>query len=183
MNVLAGYLAATRAPRPDWMDAGVRAAELISMSDCVVDVASRRDEYWDPWFDAPPSGVRAPHHVLAVGIPDDYVAALREDAPDEFPSPLTEPRPVPDWHPLGHELVGADLGRWHTWLCLGGLVDDVRAATGVRSGPWGLVHDEHDARRAADWLTASGLGDPKVFLWVPVLLLSPTPPGADVRPS
>lgn len=105
------------------------------------------------------------------------MSALREDAPDEFPPPLTTPRPLPDWCPLGYELVGADLGGWHTWLCLGGLVDDVGAATGVHPGQWGLINDEHDARRAAEWLTASKPGDPKVFLWVPALLLTPTPPG------
>ncbi len=172
MHLLAGYLAATREPRPDWADQGLPPGDLVSMSDCVVDVASAQRHYWDPWFPAPPADVPARHHVLAVGIPEDYLPALREDAPGQFPPALDDPCPVPDWRPLGHEPVGADMGAWHTWACLGGLVNAVRTATGVQPGRWGLIPDEHDARRAADWLTASGMGDPKVFLWVPALLLS-----------
>jgi hypothetical protein len=179
MNRLAGYVAATRVSGPVWTDAGLP-AELISMSDCVADVASANPHYWDPWFPTPPTPP-ARHHVLAVGVPDDYLPALREDAAGAVP-PLLD-QPVPDWHVLGFELVGFDLPIWHTWLCLGGLVDDVRRATGVQPGSWGLIQDEHDARRAADWLTESNLGDPKVFLWVPAQLLSPTPPVPSVPTS
>ncbi|GIH73388.1 hypothetical protein Mth01_56410 [Sphaerimonospora thailandensis] len=71
---------------------------------------------------------------------------------------------------LGFELVGFDSGRWHTWTCLGGLVADVYRATGVQPGSWGLIQDEQEARRAPQWLTESGLGDPKVFLWAAALL-------------
>jgi hypothetical protein len=172
VNVLVGYLAATRAARPDWADAGLPDADLVSMSECMVDVIVAPP--WDQWFTEPPAAPPG-HHVLAVGVPDHYLAALRTDLAAWFPPTLTSPRPLPDWPALGYELVGLDHGRWHTWLCLDGLVDAVRQATGVLPGPWGLIPDEHDARRAADWLTASGLGDPKVFLWVPALLLSPVP--------
>ncbi|MEV0388115.1 hypothetical protein [Nonomuraea sp. NPDC050643] len=68
------------------------------------------------------------------------------------------------------ELVGFDSGGWHTWACMGGLAAGVHQATGVRPGAWGLIQDEQDARRAAQWLTDSGLGDPKVFLWAAALL-------------
>ncbi|WP_199747528.1 hypothetical protein [Actinomadura sp. WAC 06369] len=74
---------------------------------------------------------------------------------------------------LGFEPVGYD-HRWHTWTCLGGLVDDVRRATGVRPGRWGLIQDEAEAHRAAQWLTWSGNGAPKVYVWTAALL-------ADVR--
>jgi len=109
-------------------------------------------------------------------VPADGLPALREDLEDLLPPLLAEPCPVPDWPVLGYELIGADYGRWHTWTCLGGLVADVGAATGVRPGPWGLIPDEHDARRAADWLTEAIPGEHEVYLWVPALLLSPTPP-------
>ena len=171
MIVLAGHLAATRPPRPDWADSGVPDGELVTMSGCLADLRPPRPGHWTPWSDEPPVDVRPPHHALAVGLPDDYLAALRADSPEQLP-PLPD-TPLPDWEPLGYELVGADTGVWHTWLCLGGLVDDVGAATGVRPGRRGLIEDEHDARCAADWLTASNLGDPKVFLWLPVLLLEP----------
>lgn len=177
MIALAGYLAATRFSRAEWADPGLPDGDLVSMSDCVADVASAHPDYWTPWFPEPPTETPPDHHVLAVGVPADYLPALRDDATDEFPPLLHHPRPVPDWHPLGFELVGHDIGGWHTWLCLGGLVDDVRRATGIQPGPWGLIPDEQDARRAADWTTESNLGDPKVFLWIPALLLSRTPPG------
>jgi hypothetical protein len=171
MITLAGYLAATRYHRADWADPSLPAGDLVSMSDCLVDIVSAPPDHWHPWFPDEPTVTPPGHHVLAVGVPDHYLPDLPEDA-----GLLSRPRPVPDWSPLGFELVGYDCGTWHTWVCLGGLVDDVHRATGVRPGPWGLIPDERDARRAADWLTESNLGDPKVFLWIPALLLSPTPP-------
>jgi hypothetical protein len=170
---LAGYLAATRYSRPEWAAPTLPAGELVSMSECMTDVVIA--EPWDPFFTEPP--VAPPgHHVLAVGVPVDYLPALRADLEDWLPPLLAEPRAVPDWPVLGHELIGADHGSWHTWTCLGGLVSEVGAATGVQPGPWGLIPDEHDARRAADWLTESIPGEHEVYLWVPALLLSSTPP-------
>jgi hypothetical protein len=120
--------------------------------------------------------------VLAVGIAATDAPALLRDMADGGERPdvggvagrLDRREAFPRPHSgrvRGFELVGYDAGLWHTWTCLGGLVDDVRQATGVRPGTWGLIQDEQEARRAAAWLTASGLGDPKVFLWVPALLV------------
>jgi hypothetical protein len=66
-------------------------------------------------------------------------------------------------------------------MCLGGLVKDVRQATSVRPERWGLIPDEQEARRAAAWLTASELGDPKVFFWVPALLVDVSGRGNSAR--
>ncbi|MET9628043.1 hypothetical protein ABZX92_11330 [Lentzea sp. NPDC006480] len=152
----------------DFVFAGWRVATaepgLVSMSDCVVDVAEET-LYSDR---AQAERVRAETpgtHVFAVGFHRDDVPAPR----------LAEPMPAGDV--LGCELVGMDpdMSCWHTWRCLGGLVEDVRAATDVVPGPHGLIQDVEQARRAAQWLTASGLGDPKVFDWVAALLVRPRP--------
>ncbi|MGM1064776.1 hypothetical protein [Saccharothrix sp. Mg75] len=187
--LLAGYPVAARGARADWRDAGLSGPDLVSMSDCVVDVLPADRDGWDDWFDDPVaagrSRVRAGRaglHVLAVGVAAaDAPGLLREMAgaghhPDAggVAGRLARRDAFPDPRPgrvLGFELVGFDSGGWHTWTCLDGLVDDVRRATGVRPGRWGLVRDGREARRAATWLTASGLGDPKVFLWVPALLV------------
>ncbi|MEV6718397.1 hypothetical protein AB0M48_40880 [Lentzea sp. NPDC051208] len=191
-QLLAGYLVVARGARADWQDVGLLSADLISMSDCVVDLVSAKRDGWDDWFDDPVSAeqsrVRADRsgpHVLAVGVAATDAPALLQEMADAGYGPdtggvvgrLARREAFPDLHSgraLGFELVGFDTGGWHTWTCLGGLVDDVRQATGVRPGRWGLIQDEQEARRAAAWLTASGLGDPKVFLWVPALLVDVT---------
>ncbi|MDT7728987.1 MAG: hypothetical protein QOI21_5563, partial [Actinomycetota bacterium] len=137
--------------------------------------ACAQPDDWDEWFDdvaaaedARDRAGRSDLHVLAVGIAAADVVPLLEDVGD-FGAPrlLSVLEPFPEGSTvLGHELVGFDTGGWHTWTCLGGLVDDVRRATGVRPGPWGLIQDVREARRAAEWLTASALGDPKVRFWV-----------------
>ncbi|WP_434448225.1 hypothetical protein [Lentzea sp. E54] len=188
-QLLAGYLVVARGVRTDWQDVGLPSAGLISMSDCVVDLVPANRDGWDDWFDDPVSAERSRTragrsglHVLAVGIAaTDAPAVLREMAdaghhPDMggVAGRLARREALPgacSGGPRGFELVGFDTGGWHTWTCLGGLVDDVRQATGVRPDRWGLIQDEQEARRAAAWLTASGLGDPKVFLWVPALLV------------
>lgn len=187
--VLAGYLVASRAQRQDWQDAGLPSNDLVSMSECVVDLVPADPGGWDEWFADPASAEQARArageldlHVLAVGIAAADVPALLEDLAgggcDQLagclPERLTRREPISDigsGHILGFELVGYDTGRWHTWTCLGGLVDDVRQATGVRPQRWGLIQDEEQARGAAEWLTASKLGDPKVFLWVAAVLM------------
>jgi hypothetical protein len=160
--LLAGYLLATR-------------GEFVSMSDCVVDLA--RAEPWDDWYPDAAAAEQAragrPElHGLAVGMAAvDVPAVLAEVHDGSLPARLARGEAFPDSvRPLGFELVGSDSGTWHTWRCLGDLVDDVRQATGVQPGQWGLIQDEQDARRAAEWLTASNLGDPKVSYWVPALL-------------
>ncbi|GAA4007136.1 hypothetical protein GCM10022247_31350 [Allokutzneria multivorans] len=188
-RLLAGYLVATRGVRTDWQDAGLPGADLISMSDCVVDVVPANRDGWDDWFDDPVSAERSRAHadrpglrVLAVGIAATDAPAVLQDMAEAGYGPdaggmmgrLARREAFPDvrsGRASGFELVGFDVGAWHTWTCLGGLVDDVRQATGVRPGRWGLIQDEQEARRAAAWLTTSGLGDPKVFLWVPALLV------------
>lgn len=177
-HVLAGYLVTAREGRRDWQDVGLPAGELVSMSGCVTTVVPRTD--WDEWFGDRESAEvaragRDDLHVLAVGIATRDVRAVVEDVGDDVSGGLSErlgrAEPVPGGDVLGFELVGHDTGIWHTWTCLGGLVGEVGEATGVRPGRRGLIEDEREAREAARWLTASGLGDPKVFLWVAVKLV------------
>lgn len=185
--VLAGYRVATRADWHDWQDAGLPGPGLVSMSDCVVDLVPVDPSGWDDWF-ASPEEAKIAHehvgrpglHVLGVGFAAADVPGLLADIADggwdtsagSLPERLArrERFPYPSDRRLGFELVGFDSGGWHTWTCIGGLVADVYRATGVQPGPWGLIQDEQDARRAAQWLTDSGLGDPKVFLWAAALL-------------
>ncbi|MCE7009534.1 hypothetical protein LWC34_43010 [Kibdelosporangium philippinense] len=165
--VLAGYRVASREARPDWQEAGLPNTELVSMSDCVVDLLTVDSQEWNDWFgdveSARVQANRAGLHVLGVGIAESDIPAFG------LPERRTS---IPDGQLLGFELVGHDCGTWHTWTCLGGLVRDVEQATGVRPGQWGLIQDERQARRAADWLTASNLGDPKVFHWVAAMLFA-----------
>ncbi|MGW2216192.1 hypothetical protein ACWCSD_14490 [Nonomuraea sp. NPDC001684] len=185
--VLAGYRVATRADRHDWQDVGLSGAGLVSLSDCVVDLVSVDPSGWDDWFAGPQEAEIAREdagrpglHVLGVGFATADAPGLLDDIADggwdtsagSLPERLTrrERFPYRSGRRLGFELVGFDSGCWHTWTCLGGLVADVYRATGVQPGPWGLIQDEQDARRAAQWLTDSGLGDPKVFLWAAALL-------------
>jgi hypothetical protein len=175
-HVLAGYRVATRA-------ADLPGADLVSMSHCVVDLSPTEPDGWDEWFTdlqaARRTAAAAGRHVVAVGFAAEDVPALLDDVATGWDAThgnladrLRRGEPLPTgFEPLGFELVGYDTGTWHTWTCLGGLVEDVRVATGIRPGRWGLIQDGRAARTAADWLTASGLGDPKVFLWVPALLL------------
>jgi hypothetical protein len=188
--VLAGYRVATRADRHDWQDARLPGTGLVSLSDCVVDLVPVDPGGWDDWFASPHAAGAARDragkpglHLLAVGFATADVPGLLADmaaggwdaAAGGLPERLArrEAFPHASGRRLGFELVGFDSGCWHTWTCLGGLVADVYQATGVRPGRYGLIQDERDARRAAHWLTDSGLGDPKVFLWAAALLATP----------
>ncbi|MEV4800323.1 hypothetical protein AB0K18_09915 [Nonomuraea sp. NPDC049421] len=185
--VLAGYRVATRSDRRDWQEVGLLGPHLWSMSECVVDLLCVHPSGWDSWFAGPQEAETAMIqagtpglHVLGAGFAAADVPALQADMAkgDWGPSGGTvpdrlsrhEPFPGPGDRPLGFELVGYDYGGWHTWTCMGGLVADVAQATGIRPNHDGLIEDEQDARRAAQWLTDSGLGDPKVFLWTAALL-------------
>ncbi len=188
--VLAGYRVATRAHFRDWQEQGLPGPHLLSLSDCVVDLVPVDPDGWDRWFAssqeaeiARDQAGRPELHVLGVGFAADDVPGLQDDmARDGWDGSLPERLIRREEFPgagerrLGFELVGFDVAGWHTWTCIGGLVTDVHQATGIRPGPDGLIQDEQDARRAAQWLTDSGLGDPKVFLWAAALLTEP--PGA-----
>lgn len=175
----------------DFVFAGYRVtttfAGLVSMSECVTDVVGADSFGWEMFFSdrraAEQACAAAPGtHVLAVGFHRDDVPALLDDIEENdaiaaagMPDRLRAAAPMPEGDVLGCELVGRDpdLSGWHTWRCLGDLVGDVGGATGVVPGAHGLIQDVEQARSAARWLTASGLGDPKVFLWVPALLVKP----------
>lgn len=187
--VLAGYRVVAREGRHEWQDAGLPAGELVSMSGCVTTLVSPNDR--DEWFSDLESAEvaragRDDLRVLAVGMAAPDVPAVLEDvaegggdvAAGGLPERLAQAEAVPGGEVLGFELVGYDMGGWHTWTCLGGLVHDVGEATGVRPGQWGLVQDEGEARAAAEWLTASGLGDSEVYLWVAVKLVACAVAGA-----
>jgi hypothetical protein len=185
--VLAGYRVATRTDRQDWQEAGLPGPSLLSLSDCVVDLVPVDSSGWDHWFASPQEAEIARNqagnsglHVLGVGFAAADVPGLQADMADggwdgSLPERLIrhEQFPGSGEQRLGFELVGFDTGSWHTWTCLGGLVTDVHQATGIQPDPNGLIQDEQDARRAAQWLTDSGLGDPKVFLWAAALLTEP----------
>ncbi|WP_052371773.1 hypothetical protein [Amycolatopsis taiwanensis] len=184
---LAGYRVASRETRQDWQDADLPSTDLVSMSSCVVELLAADPQGWVDWFGDSESAEqarvqanRAGLHALGVGIAASDIPALLADMAEggwdqqagSLPERLARRAPIAAGRLLGFELVGYDCGLWHTWTCLGGLVRDVRQATGVRPGRWGLIQDEQQARRAADWLTASELGDPKVFLWVAAMLVA-----------
>jgi hypothetical protein len=185
--ILAGYRVATRADRQDWQDAGLPGRGLVSLSECVVDLVPVDPNGWDSWFASPHEAEIACEqaskpgmHVLGVAFAPADVPGLLADIADggwdasagSLPERLVrrETFPYSGTRQMGFELVGFDSGSWHTWTCLSGLVADVYQATGVQPGRWGLIQDQQDARRAAQWLTDSGLGDPKVFLWTAALL-------------
>jgi hypothetical protein len=189
--VLAGYRVASRAVRSDWQDATLPPTGLVSMSGCVVNLLPVDPDGWDDWFGDPVDSERARAeadqaelYVLGVGIAAQDVQPLLDDVGDggwdvaagSLPERLGRRVPVTAGELLGFELVGYDTGLWHTWICLGGLVGKVREATGVGPGRLGLIQDEQEARLAADWLTASNLGDPKVSLWVPAMLFAVSNP-------
>ena len=136
---------------------------------------ARRDDWFGDFANAAARG----ETVLTAGVPVEHVERLLADlaaagwarGSGGLPDRLCHRLPVPSGRVLGFEPVGFDEGAWHSWACLGGLVDDVRAATGIRPAGNGLIEAEADAREAARWLTASGLGDPKVFFWTPAVVL------------
>ncbi|OUC98719.1 hypothetical protein CA984_05990 [Streptosporangium minutum] len=163
---------------------------MFSLSDCVVDLVPVDPTGWDDWFASPQEAEIARDqagtsglHVLGIGFAATDVPALLADMADgggdtsagSLPERLTrgEKFPGSGERRLGFELVGFDSGHWHTWTCIGDLVTDVHQATGVQPDLNGLIQDEQDARQAAQWLTDSGLGDPKVFLWAAALLTKP----------
>lgn len=171
----AGFLVVRRFQRAAHMDAALLPAEITTMSECLAD-AVPVPGHWarDPWFAdgvAASAAVRDGHELIEAAAPADLVSDLRGEMGEWTGATafLSDAGP-PSLAPLGFELVGFDGGTWHSRLCLDGLTGDVDDATGVRSGRHGLIADEADARRAAAWLTASGLGDPKVLRWYPVRL-------------
>nr|WP_245573144.1 hypothetical protein [Amycolatopsis benzoatilytica] len=153
---------------------------LVSISECVVTVL---EEEWGDWFRDPD---RARHRaaesrlqVLEVGFTMEEAApilrALLAEGYDRethaVAGRLAEGIPI-NGTPLGYELVGYDFGTWHSWACLGGLIDDVRLGTGIEPGPHGLIRSADAAHTAARWLTGSGLGDPKVSDWAAAALFA-----------
>lgn len=153
-------------------------ADRLSVSDCLVDLVPA-EPGGDDWFGDFAAAAARGETVLTVGVPVEHVEPLLADlaaagwvrGSGGLPDRLCHRLPVPSGHVLGFEPIGFDDGTWHSWACLGGLVDDVRAATGIRPAGNGLIEAETDAREAARWLTASGLGDPKVFFWTPAVVL------------
>ena len=155
-------------------------ADLVSLSECVATVL---EEEWGDWFGdlgrarrrAAESGLQ----VLEAGFaPEEAEPFLRDLLAEGYDRDthavaerLSAGTPV-DGTPLGYELLGYDCGTWHTWRCIGDLVEDVRAGTGVEPGAHGLIADPDAAHVAAGWLTRSELADPKVFDWAAVALFA-----------
>ncbi len=153
-------------------------AKRLSVSDCLVDLVPA-EPGGDDWFGDFAAAAARGETVLTVGVPVEHVEPLLADlaaagwvrGSGGLPDRLCHRLPVPSGPVLGFEPIGFDDGTWHSWACLGGLADDVHAATGIRPAANGLIETETDAREAARWLTASGLGDPKVFFWTPAVVL------------
>ncbi|WP_116198982.1 hypothetical protein [Amycolatopsis circi] len=150
-----------------------RTSELVSISECVAEVH-------DDWFRDLALARQTGLHVLEVGFtPDEAEPIVREIIADGWNAETSvvvgriEEGSSTSGELLGFELVGYDGGLWHTWHCLGGLVEDVHAATGILPGRYGLIEDAAAAHQAARWLTESGLGDPKVFHWAAAALVVP----------
>ncbi|WP_328442709.1 hypothetical protein [Amycolatopsis sp. NBC_00438] len=153
-------------------------AQRLSVSDCLADLVLS-ELGGDDWFGDFATAAARGETVLTAGVPVEHVervladlaAAGRVRGSGGLPDRLGHRLPVPRGRVLGFEPIGFDDGAGHSWACLGGLVDDVRAATGIRPAGNGLIEAETDAREAARWLTASGLGDPKVLFWTPAVVL------------
>ncbi|ATY10728.1 hypothetical protein CU254_09805 [Amycolatopsis sp. AA4] len=150
-----------------------RTSEFVSISECVAEVH-------DDWFRDVVLARHTGLEVLEVGLsPEEAEPIVREILAEGWDRETSvvvnriERGASASGELLGFELVGYDGGLWHTWRCLGGLVDDVRAATGIVPGRHGLIEDEDAAHQAARWLTESGLGDPKVFHWAAAGLFLP----------
>jgi hypothetical protein len=150
----------------------------LSVSYCLADLVPA-EPGWDDWYGDFGAAAARGGTVLTVGVPGAHVEPLsaglaasgRVRGRGGLPDRLARRLPLPRGRVLGFEPIGFDEGTWHSWGCLGGLVDDVRAATGIRPDGTGLIGTEPDAEEAARWLTASGLGDPKVFFWTPAAVL------------
>ncbi|WP_410632577.1 hypothetical protein [Amycolatopsis sp. cmx-4-83] len=161
--VLAGYAALPR-------------SSTVSVSACLADLVPAEPD-WDDWFPDAAAAARTGHAVYEIGFPAkdvpvllaEFAAAGAGGLPDRL-ARAEPPHHLGDGKLLGFEPVGFDCGLCHSWGCLGGLIDDVRRATGIRARD-GLIEDEAAAVEAARWLTASGLGDPKVFFWTPAVLI------------
>jgi hypothetical protein len=160
----------------------------LSVSCCLADLVPA-EPGWDDWDGGFDAAAARGETVLTIGFPGEHAGRLladlatagRQGGSGGLPDRLGHHRPLPDGQVLGFEPVGFDGGTCHSWGCLGGLVDDVGAATGIRPAGNGLIRDEPDAREATRWLTESGLGDPKVFFWTVAAVLGVRGPGPAPR--
>ncbi|MCG8918029.1 hypothetical protein L6E12_19800 [Actinokineospora sp. PR83] len=183
--VLAGYVVADPVVGADWVDRALVGREITSVSNCLVDVREL-----DEWSASPVGAEVAGElvrrypgtRVLAVGVADADVDGLVEDLDEACWDPdlrdrLRRRAPFLAGAPLGFEPVGPDGGSFHTWLCLGGLVDSARQVVGVEPGRHGLVQDEGRARAAAAHLTEAFPYEHEVARWF-ALVLAGVEPGS-----
>jgi len=182
--VLAGYVVADPVVGPAWVDRAAAGREITSVSNCLVDVREL-----NAWSSSPvgaeAAGELVRRHpgtrVVAVGVAEADVDALVEDLDEACWDPdllnrLRRRVPLRAGLPLGFEPVGPGGGSFHTWLCLGGLVDSARQAVGVEPGRHGLVQDEGRARAAAAHLTEAFPYEHEVARWF-ALVLAEVEPG------
>jgi hypothetical protein len=83
-HVLAGYRVAPRTGRREWQDGSLPDGDLVSMSECVVDVVAVDPQGRDHWFGSAEEAAAARDRVvgadvLAVGFAAGDVAALLDD--------------------------------------------------------------------------------------------------------
>ncbi|GAA2557012.1 hypothetical protein GCM10010435_29680 [Winogradskya consettensis] len=181
--VLAGFVAGPRwvPPVADWT-AGLPRA-IATVSDCLTDFLPTGPEFeewqqplFEPWQlslrHATDAVRRVPHpaHVLSMSVAPAQVTeltALMEQWIDDLPHPvrlhLAQPAPTPPGIVLGFEVLGFDVGRFHSWLCHGTEGYDER---GIRPGKAGLLTTLHDAQQVVELLST----DQDDTTWFPALI-------------
>ena len=116
--------------------------------------------------------------LLALALPEDLVPVFIEEArprtPQEgplgvFTCVLSNRCLAPGGTPLGWEILGLDMASFHSWLC-NGLEVEVFNEFGIRPGANGLLHNEADARRAAEHCGQEKVGA-EPALWQPWALV------------
>jgi hypothetical protein len=168
-------------PVAEWT-AGLPRA-VTTVSDCLTDFLPAGPEFeawqqplFEPWQlslrHAAGAVQRAPRtaHVLSVSVAPAQVTeltALMQEWIGDVPHPvrlhLAEPAPTPPGTVLGFEVLGFDVGRFHSWLChgTGGYQEH-----GIRPGQAGLLTTLHDAQQVAGLLSS----DQDDTTWFPALI-------------
>ncbi|MCE9594301.1 MAG: hypothetical protein K8S98_08905 [Planctomycetes bacterium] len=114
--------------------------------------------------------------VIELAVPADFAAQVLEEfrpsAEQSVPGFLECLRrgvaPDSTGIDLGWELLGVEYGcNLHSWAC-NGLVARAGEQLGIRTGAFGLICTEADARAVCAWIEAGELGEP--VPWFPGLL-------------
>jgi hypothetical protein len=149
---------------------------LITISQCIMEDLPQ-PEFWD-WYQDPAEAERAREtsapqsRVMTVAMhPDDADAFLsaREDVDVPYLEVLRQGQPLPETvRALGYEVVGADLGWFHSWHCHG-YADEAATALGIRVNAHGLLPDRDSARTVLEWMLQRPPSEaPGAFDWTAI---------------